>query len=194
MIPGSAAAMDEPRTAAAWRRRIRLRTAWLVAELAAWAGTVAAGVARPDDDSIGLAVRTTAAVLVLVPVTAWTIISARRVGRILRTYAWEPCPCVFDSAGRDTQISLRPEPGRQAPFRTVPFRYDLSRDGGERIEEVWFAGDFRYGGVVSPPGGHRPIRVIRANLKKASPRAEPGADTLAEKAGLTRAGRARSAG
>jgi hypothetical protein len=180
--------MDDPTTAAAWRRCIRVRTAWLLGELLCWTAAVLHSAVSQRESAIGPAVMTTLIALVLVPVSLHALVSAQRMGRVLRTYPWQTHPCSFDRRGRETRVVLKPEPGQEVFLRTIPFRVHLNRDQGATPTAMWFAGDLRVGGVVSPAGGHRPVRTVRVNLsqhlRKARRRADPGADALAQKAGL----------
>ncbi|MFI6283936.1 hypothetical protein ACIBCM_04100 [Streptomyces sp. NPDC051018] len=75
-------------------------------------------------------------------------------------------------------------------LRITWYSGDLARKRNPAPQTIWFAGDPRYGGVVSPVGGHFPVRVV----PEAPAQTVPGcgtheADALAEQAGLLRDGR-----
>ncbi|MFD3544344.1 hypothetical protein ACFWUW_01770 [Streptomyces sp. NPDC058655] len=45
-------------------------------------------------------------------------------------------------------------------FRIIPFPIALAERENDHPGRIWFAGDPRFGGVVSPVGGHYPVRVV----------------------------------
>ncbi|MFK0120520.1 hypothetical protein [Streptomyces sp. NPDC090994] len=195
MTENAETAVHHPGTAAAWRRMVRVRWAWLAGELLVWAGTVGFGAVTGRRSVIPFAVMFTVAALIVVPVTVTLIVSARRAGRVLRAYPWQEQPCVFRRQGRDVLVVLMPERGYEVPLRPSPLRVDPSGGHGDALESMWFAGDLRFGGVVSPPGGHRVVRVTRPNAAKAARArrgASPTADALAERVGLISGGKPRS--
>ncbi|GGZ39114.1 hypothetical protein [Streptomyces poonensis] len=192
----SETAMSHPETAASWRRRVRARWAWLAAVILCWAGAVAYS-ALPGQEGAdpGVVVMVTIVALFAVPLTVTALVSAYRMGRILRAYPWQKHPCTFRRGSQVTVVVLRPEPGHEVPLQPTVFDTDLSRDRGSALESMWFAGDLRFGGVASPPGGHRVVRVARTNRAKAARSrkgASPAADALAEQVGLTRGRKVRS--
>ncbi len=162
---------------------------WLAAEIIVWAGILLLSVVSGEEWAIGSFVMVTVFALLIVPATVTALVSARRMGRILRAYPWQEHPCTFRRRAQVTVVVLRPEPGYEVPLQPVVLNSDLSRDRGSTVESMWFAGDLRFGGVVSPPGGHRVVRVARTSPAKAARSrkgASPTADTLAEQVGLTR--------
>ncbi|MER6314009.1 hypothetical protein ABT237_09600 [Streptomyces sp. NPDC001581] len=72
-----------------------------------------------------------------------------------------------------------------ATFRIIPFPVALAALEGDQPDRIWFAGDPRFGGVVSPVGGHYPVRVVPHTPRREECGGE-GFD-LARRVGLVRA-------
>ncbi|MEU9116684.1 hypothetical protein AB0D04_34280 [Streptomyces sp. NPDC048483] len=186
-------ALDHGTTATGLRRSLVRRRIALYGQLAALTGFFVTISLRDDPDPL------LPAALVLLLVAPFTLLTAalaaggtRRLERTLRTYPWQELygePEVTGSAHDGEVLVLKPERGRTVRLRAVPLRRRF--DAAERF---WFAGDLRYGGAVSAPGGAGPVRVVRVKPAKPGKRrsGSPEADALAERAGLTRNGRPRT--
>ncbi|GAA2433466.1 hypothetical protein [Streptomyces macrosporus] len=142
-------------------------------------------------------------------------VNARRARLVLEHYPWRPYLLTPDAepdasrSARDrsgawlgvffrpadpsdpehTRVHGVPGPGRaNSSVRALVEPRALAAElGREGTTEVWFAGDPRFGGVVSPPGGGRPM-LLRARARRV-PNDPTGAesaerDALAIRAGL----------
>ncbi|MPY61147.1 hypothetical protein [Streptomyces spongiae] len=138
----------------------------------------------------------------------------RRAQLILRHYAWRRClmeppaPDAVQGRGsrrpdnwQGTFVRLTdpydtgcgrlhgiPGPGWERPVRGLrdPRVIDVLLDEGSATE-TWFAGDLRFGGVVSPVGGGSPVLLRargRRGLRGEGRAAPPEQDALAIRAGL----------
>ncbi|MEU6214026.1 hypothetical protein ABZ891_29530 [Streptomyces sp. NPDC047023] len=201
VLPGRA--LDTPGVEEVLRRRERgLRRGVGAAAVQAVLIVGAVGVFGPSSPAA------VGAVVVLVPLLAVTVglsllwrRARRRERRVMETYGWQVWPC----AGQDVRVVAaegRREGGRRwsAEGRVVL----LGPDGrshcsfpppgegwdGPRVparregpgEEVWFAGDTRFGGMLAEPGG-MPFRyVTRARPGRGAGSAEQ--DGAARRAGL----------
>ncbi|MET9800499.1 hypothetical protein [Streptomyces sp. NPDC006368] len=76
-------------------------------------------------------------------------------------------------------------------LRITPFSVELARKQNPQPGMIWFAGDPRFGGVVSPVGGHFPVRVVPEELGGNVPDGGPEEDVLAERADLVKGGKVR---
>ncbi|CAL9663451.1 hypothetical protein SUDANB15_07076 [Streptomyces sp. enrichment culture] len=160
--------------------------------------------------TLGLAVST---VLIVVPGHWWNCrhasANARRARLVLEHYPWQPCavevlPERDGAAEGDGRPSFRltdpavpgrtwrhsvPGPGREGSSirALVHPRVLVAAVGSAGPVPAWFAGDPRFGGVLSPPGGGQPV-LLRARggrgLKGEGRQAPPERDLLAIRAGL----------
>ncbi|WP_461067502.1 hypothetical protein [Streptomyces pseudoechinosporeus] len=159
--------------------------------------------------TLGLAIAT---VLIVVPSHWWNCRHAsanpRRARLILEHYSWHLC--LMEAVPEPYRATERDRPSFRltdaaAPGRTwthsVP---DPDRDDSSvralchpRVlvtaaasadaVQAWFAGDLRFGGVLSPPGGGQPVLLrarTRRGLKGEAKAAPPEHDALAIRAGL----------
>lgn len=172
-------------------RRRRLRR-WLAA-------TVAAAVAVvPVCLLLGVPVLILLAellILVALLVESMALASVRRAGPVLRTYGWTALPASFEVVRGERggqRVVIEFARGESAPFTGgMLVRSPGARSRRAHPELVWFAGDRRFGGVVSPVGGGHPVLVYRQRRAKGgAARGTAEADALARKAGLDRAPRA----
>ncbi|MFI1567151.1 hypothetical protein ACH4ZX_29585 [Streptomyces sp. NPDC020490] len=142
-------------------------------------------------------------------------VNARRARLVLEHYPWRPCllkrgPDLDDQAERasarkwrgpfirlaDPEVAGRvrvhgvPGPGplnSSVRSPSAPRVLDEAFDTAGGQQEAWFAGDLRFGGVLSPVGGGRPVLTQargRRGLKGEHKAASPEQDTLAVRAGL----------
>lgn len=160
--------------------------------------------------TLGLAVST---VLIVVPGHWWNCrrasANARRARLVLEHYPWRTChveavPERDGAAERDGWPSFRltdpavpgrtwrhgvPGPGREGSSirALVHPRALVAAVGSGGPVPAWFAGDPRFGGVLSPPGGGQPVllRARGGRGLKGEDRQEPlERDVLAIRAGL----------
>ncbi|MGW2633153.1 hypothetical protein ACWC2K_28010 [Streptomyces chattanoogensis] len=187
-------ALDHRDTAAGLRRSLVRRRLALYGQLVALAGFFVTVALRSDPGPL------LPAALMALLVAPFTLLTAalavggtRRLERTLRTYPWQELygePEATGTAHDREVLVLRPDRGRSVRLRAVPLRRRF-----DPAERFWFAGDPRYGGAVSVPGGGRPVRVVRVKPAKAERkrrRGTPEADALAEAAGLTKSGRPKT--
>ncbi|MFJ9339779.1 hypothetical protein ACIRP0_10845 [Streptomyces sp. NPDC101733] len=127
--------------------------------------------------------------LVFFPWLPWAVIALVRVGRvatILRSHPWQELSCQYPretTTGPET-LTVRFDEESSMRFRVVPFPAGLARRSDGRPDRVWFAGHPLFGGVVSPVGGHYPVRVV-AHVPRREPCGGPGF-ALALEVGLVR--------
>lgn len=128
--------------------------------------------------------------LTLTFVAVWR---TQRVKNILSTYPWRAYPCSYPPRALEQPVVIRIRFSEQyAPtLRITPFSVELDRKQNPQPDMIWFAGDPRYGGVVSPVGGHYPVRVVPEDMGDGVPGGAPEEDVLAERAGLVKGGKAR---
>ncbi|MEU6548799.1 hypothetical protein ABZ915_00720 [Streptomyces sp. NPDC046915] len=157
------------------------------------------------------------ALAIAVPVHWWhcrhASVNARRARLVMEHYPWRPCLLEAGPGPDDhaQQVSVRkwqgaffrlvepdlaervrvhgvPGPGWQNSSTRSPCDPRiLGAFGADGVSEAWFAGDMRFGGVLSPVGGGQPVltraregRGLRAEQKAAPPER----DALAIRAGL----------
>lgn len=158
----SKVAWDHPPTVLGYRQLVVRRTTWLLGLGAAFAVSLVClclGRFRP-------------ATLVFIPVVIgalpilpWVLITylrRRRVAAVLRAYPWHEFPCRHPRlvAGGPATIAVSFSDGFTAHFKIIPFPIALAERENDHPDRIWFAGDPRFGGVVSPVGGHYPVRVV----------------------------------
>ncbi|WP_329377237.1 hypothetical protein OG625_06605 [Streptomyces sp. NBC_01351] len=99
---------------------------------------------------------------VCLPWVAIAFIRRLRVKAILRSYPWREWPCQHPRyvSGSPATIAIPFREEFTALFRIIPFPIDLTAQANDHPDRIWFAGDPRFGGVVSPVGGHYPVRVV----------------------------------
>lgn len=127
-------------------------------------------------------------------VTFLALRRTRRNAAILKTYPWRAYPCEYPHRSLESPKVIRIKfTDNHAPtLRFTPFSVNLKEKQNPRPDMIWFAGDIRYGGVVSPVGGHFPVRVVPDAPREAVPDGTPEADELAQRADLVRGGKVRT--
>ena len=190
-LPLAKAAFDHPPTALGHRYLVFKRLAWLTLVLSMTAATVYMGAAHPPSDTIGLIVFGLLTFPLLLWVTFMALRRTKRVAAILRTYPWRAYPCEYPSrtGERPKVIRIKFAENYAPILRFTPFSVCLAEKQNPQPDTIWFAGDPRYGGVVSPVGGHFPVRVVPEAMGEAVPGGTPEDDALAELAGLVKSGR-----
>ncbi|MFD3678902.1 hypothetical protein [Streptomyces sp. NPDC058613] len=109
-----------------------------------------------------------------------------RVAAVLQAYPWCELPCLHPprATGSPATIAIPFREDFAPTFRIVPFPIALAERENDHPDRIWFAGDPRFGGVVSPVGGHYPVRVVP---DKVPPEGWSGGDDgLALRVGLMR--------
>ncbi|MGA4800423.1 hypothetical protein [Streptomyces lavendulocolor] len=207
VLPG--VAVDTPGVEDVLRRRERgLR--WGVLALAAEAALmVVVLVAAGPGSATGVVTAVCLAPLVLVTV-ALTLLwrrARRRERLIMSTYGWQVWPVrtqdvrVVAGEGERAQgrrwgtdgrvVLLQPDGQSHCSFPLPSDGWDgPSQPRGQRpVDQVWFAGDTRFGGMVAEPGGLPFRHVVRSTPGKR--RGTGAEDELARRAGLLPRGRSR---
>ncbi|MFF8958433.1 hypothetical protein [Streptomyces sp. NPDC014894] len=115
----------------------------------------------------------------------------RRMARILTCYPWQAYSCAYPHRTVESPkaVVIMFSEEYTPVLRIALHSGDLSRKQNPAPTQIWFAGDPRYGGVISPVGGHFPVRVVPERLGERVPAGSPEADALAERAELVRGGR-----
>jgi hypothetical protein len=182
--PPAGPAMDVPATAEGWRTRRRKGWLWIATIWAAVALLTTMGwTVGADSPRAGRLQAMPAALLILLPVQAVTRACGRRERRILQTYVWQAYPCETDGI----HVRLQTDAGRVDALTPRMLKRKPSVSSSDHPEVAWFCGDLRYGGVVSPVGGDKPMRYVREKRPtKKVQRREPfaGADQLAHDTGV----------
>ncbi|MFI2213313.1 hypothetical protein [Streptomyces sp. NPDC020141] len=189
--PSCRAAFDHPSTTAGHRRLVVKRWAWLILVLSLAAAAVWAGLGKPWREVVGLTVFSLCVYPLLLWVTLLALRRTARMSRILTTYPWRAYPCDYPrrSAESSRVIRIRFSEDHAPTLRLTPFTVNIAEKQNPAPTQIWFAGDPRYGGVISPVGGHFPVRVVPERLGERVPAGSPEADALAERAELVRGGR-----
>lgn len=183
------AAMDVGATAEGYRRRQRRRRLTVAAPwvIAAALSTGIAVLPADPDPYIGLQVMPEIILLLIAPVQLLGLACGRRERRILESYGWEAYPCEVRVRSRHVEVRLQLGPGDELVLTPQMLRQEPGIANSKHPDQAWFCGDRRYGGVVSPVGGGRPVRCVRdKRSKKDKKRPEPfaGADELAVRSGV----------
>ena len=155
------------------------------------AATAYMGVAHPPSDVIGLVLLSLILYPMALVVTFLALRRTRRITSILKTYPWRTYPCEYPHRSTESPkvIMIRFAENYTPVLRFTPFSVHLAQKQNPQPDTIWFAGDPRYGGVVSPVGGHFPVRVVPEAMGEAVPSGTPEDDALAELAGLVKSGR-----
>ncbi|MFF5449258.1 hypothetical protein [Streptomyces sp. NPDC012888] len=173
---------------AGYQKLVLRRAIWLISTGIAGA-TAIVFLAVTTNVAVGLAclfVIMTAAVVL--PITAITYWRRGRVLDILHAYPWREFSCGYppEAPSNPTLIWVRFEDDYAPTFRIIPFPVPLAETENEHPDRIWFAGDPRFGGVVSPVGGHYPVRVVPHEGGGAAGWGRPEDDALARRVGLVR--------
>ncbi|MFE9632607.1 hypothetical protein [Streptomyces sp. NPDC006463] len=153
-------AWDHPPTAVGYRRLVVRRAGWVLSlggppliafaciDVIPHAGTGFALIA-----------------MLAAPLLPWVAIAycrRHRVAAILQAYPWREWPCLHPprATGSPATVAIPFREDFTATFRIIPFPVALAELDNAHPDRIWFAGDPRFGGVVSPVGGHYPVRVV----------------------------------
>ncbi|MFJ2746859.1 hypothetical protein [Streptomyces sp. NPDC087297] len=104
-------------------------------------------------------------IILVLPYLPWVIVAyfrRRRVAAVLQAYPWQEWPCRHQRRrnGSPATVAVPFREDFTAMFRIIPFPVPLATLEDGHPDRIWFAGDPRFGGVVSPVGGHYPVRVV----------------------------------
>ncbi|MFE2928123.1 hypothetical protein [Streptomyces goshikiensis] len=173
------AAWDHPPTALGFKRLVIRRSFSLVGLGALLVVTLAGAMLELIPHGALIFICLAATTLPFLPVLLVAYVRRHRVAAILRAYPW--CEVSGHHPPRTPSIiAIRVAEDCAPTFRMFPFPIQVT--DSENL--IWFAGDPRFGGVVSPVGGHRPVRVV---LDKGAGREWGGGDdALALRVGLVR--------
>lgn len=193
-LPLTKAALDHPPTAAGHRHLVLKRRAWLGGVLLLGAGCAYMATAGPPSRVAGFIILSILFYPLILGVTVLALRRTRRNAAILKTYPWRAYPCDYPHRSLESPkvIRIRFTDDHTPILRFTPFSVNLKEKQNPQPDMVWFAGDIRYGGVVSPVGGHFPVRVVPDAPREAVPDGTPAEDELAERADLVRAGKVRT--
>ncbi|WP_327265329.1 hypothetical protein OG444_31140 [Streptomyces sp. NBC_01232] len=154
------AAWDHPPTVVGYKRLALRRLGWVVSlggpPLAALA---CIGLIRHAGLAFALLT------MLAAPLFPWVVIAyfrRRRVAAVLQSYPWREWPCRHPRRppGSPATVAIPFREDFTAMFRIIPFPVPLAILEDDHPDRIWFAGDPRFGGVVSPVGGHYPVRVV----------------------------------
>jgi hypothetical protein len=187
-VPPLKSAFEHPPTLRAHKRLVVKRVLWLVFTVALAAAAITYSI---EHSSIGLAVLSTVFFGPVLPTVVIALLRTRRNRRILSSYPWRAHACSYPRRPRDSPVVITVHFGDQhrPVWRITPFSVDLAHKRNAHPGMIWFAGDPAIGGVVSPAGGHFPVRVVPDRRLDSLPRGTPEAHALAERAGLVKNGR-----
>ncbi|MGW9072135.1 hypothetical protein ACWGQT_22170 [Streptomyces yangpuensis] len=179
------AAWDHPPTAVGYRRLVIRRAGWV---LSLGGPPLIAFACIDHVPHAGLACALIT--LLVAPYLPWVTIAyfrRHRVKAILRAYPWCEWPCRHPvrPPGSPATIAIPFREDFTATLRILPFPIALAQLENDHPDRIWFAGDPRFGGVVSPVGGHYPVRVVPHTPRREECGGE-GFD-LARRVGLVRA-------
>ncbi|MFF8841307.1 hypothetical protein ACF08N_01035 [Streptomyces sp. NPDC015127] len=193
-VPQLKAAFDHPPTARGHRRLVVKRRIWLALIVATGVGWTWMGVAHPPRNVIGMIVISVLFYPLLLTVTYLALRRTRRNAAILRTYPWRAFPCEYPRRSLESpKVVVINFTDDHAPvLRFTPFSVNLREKQNPQPDMIWFAGDIRYGGVVSPVGGHFPVRVVPDAPAAPVPAGTAGEDELARVAELVKDGKVRT--
>ncbi|MER5774523.1 hypothetical protein ABT144_09545 [Streptomyces sp. NPDC002039] len=179
-------AWDHPPTAAGYGRLVTRRTKWvallcgsmLVSVVCLWFGLI------PQARLAFIVV--IVVVAPYVPVVLIAYLRRHRVAAVLRSYPWREHACSYTPRATGVQATIRIPFSEtySSAYRLIPFPMDLATIENSHPDRIWFAGDPRFGGVVSPVGGHYPVRAVPAKVPADGWLG--GDDVLASRVGLRR--------
>ncbi|WP_405422157.1 hypothetical protein [Streptomyces erythrochromogenes] len=178
-------AWDHPPTVVGFRRLVLRRLGW-VFSLGGPPLIALVCIGRVPHAGTAFALITVLAA----PLLPWVIIAyirRHRVKAVLRSYSWHEWPCRYPlrPPGSPATIAIPFREDFTATLRILPFPIALAQLENDHPDRIWFAGDPRFGGVVSPVGGHYPVRVVPHTPRREECGGE-GFD-LARRVGLVRA-------
>ncbi|MFE7096323.1 hypothetical protein [Streptomyces erythrochromogenes] len=178
-------AWDHPPTTVGYKRLVVRRLGWVLS-LGGPPLVALACINRVPHAGMAFALIT----LLVAPYLPWVIIAyirRHRVKAVLRSYPWCEWPCrhPIRPPGSPATIVITFREDFTATLRILPFPIALAQLENDHPDRIWFAGDPRFGGVVSPVGGHYPVRVVPHTPRREECCGE-GFD-LARRVGLVRA-------
>ncbi|WP_031157923.1 hypothetical protein [Streptomyces erythrochromogenes] len=178
-------AWDHPPTVVGFRRLVLRRLGW-VFSLGGPPLIALACIGRVPHAGTAFALIT----MLAAPLLPWVLIAyirRHRVKAVLRSYPWCEWPCrhPLRPPGSPATIAIPFREDFTATLRILPFPIALAQLENDHPDRIWFAGDPRFGGVVSPVGGHYPVRVVPHTPRREECGGE-GFD-LARRVGLVRA-------
>lgn len=96
------------------------------------------------------------------------LVSAARARHVLRTHPWRAYGCSFGPTGEHQYGGLVVELDDGHSVVVVPagLPTEINTAHDRQAGRVWLAGDPLTGGVASPVGGHRPVRVVRRRARE----------------------------
>ncbi|MDX6758370.1 hypothetical protein SIN09_02635 [Streptomyces sp. F8] len=179
------AAWDHPPTVVGFKRLVLRRLGW-VFSLGGPPLIALACIGHVPHAGTAFAL-TTMLAAPLLPWVAIAYVRRHRVKAVLRSYPWREWPCRHPvrPPGSPATIVIVFREDLTATLRILPFPIALAQLENDHPDRIWFAGDPRFGGVVSPVGGHYPVRVVPHTPR----REECGGEgfELARRVGLVRA-------
>ncbi|MFJ6495377.1 hypothetical protein [Streptomyces virginiae] len=154
------AAWDHPPTVVGYKRLAARRLGWVLS-LGGPPLAALACINLVPHAGLAFALMT----MLAAPLFPWVTIAyfrRRRVATVLKSYPWREWPCRHPRRppGSPSTIAIPFDEGFTATFRIIPLPVPLATLEDSHPERIWFAGDPRFGGVVSPVGGHYPVRVV----------------------------------
>ncbi|MGW7110198.1 hypothetical protein ACWGHU_29050 [Streptomyces xanthophaeus] len=153
-------AWEHPTTPPGYRRLVWRRTIWVLS-LGVPPVVALACIGHVPHAGTGFALVT----VLVCPFLPWVVIAyfrRHRVAAVLQAYPWQEFPCRHPrrASGSPAAVTVLFLEAFTPTFRTIPFPVDLAEREDGTPDRIWFAGDPRFGGVVSPVGGHYPVRVV----------------------------------
>ncbi|WP_405997462.1 hypothetical protein [Streptomyces sp. NBC_00829] len=185
-LPLGKAAFDHRPTALGHQHLVIKRWCWLTLALGLAVASLYLIASQPLSEAIGFILICLLFHPVMMCATFLALRRTSRVAAILKTYAWRAFPCEYPRRTGESPkvILINFADGHMPVFRFTPFSVSLAQKRNPQPDMIWFAGDPRYGGVVSPVGGHFPVRVVPESMGDAVPEGTPEDNTLAERAEL----------
>ncbi|MFE9931079.1 hypothetical protein [Streptomyces sp. NPDC005533] len=180
-------AWDHPPTVVGYKRLVRRRAIWLGSLGAPYLLAAASLIVGVLGQAAGVFLLVTVACIPWLPWVAIAYFRRRRVQAVLQAYPWSDLTCghIPYVTGSPATLDIRFREDLTATFRIIPFPVALAALEGDHPDRIWFAGDPRFGGVVSPVGGHYPVRVV-PHVPRREECGGEGFD-LARRVGLVRA-------
>ncbi|MFG2988833.1 hypothetical protein ACGFZK_05935 [Streptomyces sp. NPDC048257] len=154
------AAWDHPPTVVGYKRLVVRRFNWVLS-LGGPPLAAMACIGRIPHATSAFALLT----MLAAPLFPWVVVAyfrRRRVAAVLQAYPWREWACRHQRRvnGSPATVAIPFREDFTAMFRIIPFPVPLATLEDDHPDRIWFAGDPRFGGVVSPVGGHYPVRVV----------------------------------
>ncbi|MFD3325042.1 hypothetical protein [Streptomyces sp. NPDC058701] len=180
------AAWDHPPTAVGYKRLVRRRAVGLLSLVLPLAFTLACLWFDFMRQGALLFIMSTIGFITWVPWAAIAYWRRHRVAAVLQAYPWCELPCLHPAraTGSPATIAIPFREDFSPTYRIIPFPIALAERENDHPDRIWFAGDPRFGGVVSPVGGHYPVRVVPDKVPAEG--WSGGDDGLALRVGLVR--------